>query len=44
MSQQLNASNEDCSSDDSLPMQPPFDYLGVDIPDVSILVSGTVSP
>jgi hypothetical protein len=44
MSQQLNASNEECSSDNSPLMQPPFDYLGVDIPDVSILVPGTVSP
>jgi len=40
---QLNASNEECFSDNLPPMQP-FDYLGVDIPDVSILVPGTVSP
>jgi hypothetical protein len=44
MSQELKTSNEECSSDNSPPMQPPFDYLGVDIPDVSILVPGIVSP
>lgn len=43
-SQQSNASNEGCSSDNSPPMQTPFNYLGVDIPDVSIIVPGTVSP
>ncbi|KAN0105422.1 hypothetical protein V8E52_011016 [Russula decolorans] len=40
---ELDASKEECSSDNLPPMQPPFDYLGVDIPDVSILVPGIVS-